>query len=196
MRPTMKSMKYWAIPQEVARNQELHPSTREVTLTHVDDKGQAVMVNVGHKEQSRRSATASARVLLGERVYGLVTANMITKGNVQEVARLAGIMAAKQTSNLIPLCHNIPLSVVDVDFCMDSREWSMVVKARAETTAQTGVEMEAMVAATIASLTVYDMVKGVDKSVYISDVQLDEKSGGKSGTYKRSAAIVPETSHN
>ena len=150
-------------------------------LSHYDAAGQARMVDVSTKQPSLRSATASAFIELSPTVLAALPAN--PKGNPLEVARFAGIQAAKRTSELIPMCHPLPLTHVDVqaEIVADG----VRILATAATTAQTGVEMEALTAASVAALTVYDMTKALDKSIVIRSVQLEEKSGGKSGHYDR-----------
>jgi cyclic pyranopterin phosphate synthase len=150
-------------------------------LSHYDDAGRAHMVDVNAKDATRREAVAEAFVELNEAVLGALPQN--PKGNPLEVARFAGIQAAKQTAALIPMCHPLPLSFVDVDASVV--DGGVRVRATAATTAQTGVEMEAMVAASIAALTIYDMTKALDKGIRIREVMLVSKSGGKSGEYKR-----------
>jgi cyclic pyranopterin monophosphate synthase len=150
-------------------------------LSHYDDTGRAHMVDVSAKEVTRREAVAEAFVELNETVLAALPRN--PKGNPLEVARFAGIQAAKQTAALIPMCHPLPLSFVDVEASVVNG--GVRVRATAATTAQTGVEMEAMVAASIAALTIYDMTKALDKGIRIREVALVSKSGGKSGEYKR-----------
>ena len=153
-------------------------------LTHFDPAGQARMVDVGDKAETARSATARGLVQLSPEAYRAVAEGKIGKGDVLGVARLAGIMGAKRTPDLIPLCHPLPLSAVALDFELLDAERAVAITATCKTTGRTGVEMEAMTAVAIAALTVYDMVKAVDKGVAIRDIRLVEKSGGKSGTYK------------
>jgi cyclic pyranopterin phosphate synthase len=150
-------------------------------LSHYDESGAARMVDVSNKPPSVRKAQAKAFVAMSATVIGALTTN--PKGDPFETARLAGIMAAKKTSELIPLCHPLPLSHVDVNLrqCENGIAISSIVK----TTGETGVEMEAMVAASVAALTVYDMCKALDKGIEIREVVLELKSGGKSGTYVR-----------
>ena len=150
-------------------------------LSHYDAAGQAHMVDVSAKQATKRTATASAFVELSAAVLAALPAN--PKGNPLEVARIAGIQAAKRTSELIPMCHPLPLSHVEVDVAVVAD--GVRINATATTTGQTGVEMEALTAATIAALTVYDMTKALDKSIVIRSIQLEAKSGGKSGDYKR-----------
>jgi len=150
-------------------------------LSHYDETGQAHMVDVSQKTDTRREATASAFVELSAAVLAALPSN--PKGNPLEVARFAGIQAAKQTSNLIPMCHPLALTFVDVQAAI--APGGVQIQATAATTAGTGVEMEAMVAASVAALTVYDMTKALDKSIRIREVVLLRKSGGKSGDYHR-----------
>jgi len=150
-------------------------------LSHYDKAGRARMVDVSAKSPTRREAEASAFVALSPKVLAALPEN--PKGDPLEVARFAGIAAAKKTSDLIPMCHNVPLSHIDVT--MELCENGVRIAARATTTAATGVEMEALVAATIAALTVYDMCKALDKGIEIREVVLQKKSGGKSGEYRR-----------
>jgi cyclic pyranopterin phosphate synthase len=150
-------------------------------LSHFDEAGQAHMVDVSAKAETRREAVASAFVELNEAVLAALPKN--PKGNPLEVARFAGIQAAKRTSELIPMCHPLPLSFVDVE--ADVVDGGVKIRATAATVAGTGVEMEAMTAAAVAALTVYDMTKALDKGIRIREVVLESKSGGKSGEYKR-----------
>src|SRR5271154_4691565 len=150
-------------------------------LSHYDEAGQACMVDVSAKAATRREATATAFVELSDAVLEALPQN--PKGNPLEVARFAGIQAAKQTSNLIPMCHPLALSFVDVQ--LQVVEGGVAIEATAATVAGTGVEMEAMVAASVAALTVYDMTKALDKGTRIREVMLLRKSGGKSGEYRR-----------
>jgi len=151
------------------------------TLSHYDESGQACMVDVSGKQATRREAVAAAFVELSEAVLAALPQN--PKGNPLEVARFAGIQGAKQTSNLIPMCHPLALSFVDVR--AQVVEGGVAIEATAATVAGTGVEMEAMVAASIAALTVYDMTKSLDKAIRIREGMLVRKSGGKSGEYRR-----------
>ncbi len=150
-------------------------------LTHFDDAGSASMVDVGAKPATRRSATASAFVRIAPAVLEKLPRN--PKGNPLEIARIAGIQAAKKTAELIPLCHPLPLTHADVT--AEVQADGVAITATATTVAPTGVEMEAMSAAAVAALTVYDMCKALDKSIEIRDILLLEKTGGKSGTYRR-----------
>ena len=150
-------------------------------LSHFDSSGQASMVDVSAKQASRRTATASAFVELSAAVLAALPAN--PKGNPLEVARFAGIQAAKRTADLIPMCH--PLSLTHVDVQADVVDGGVRIVATVATVGPTGVEMEALTAASVAALTVYDMTKALDKSIVIRQIQLDTKSGGKSGDFSR-----------
>ena len=150
-------------------------------LSHYDDSGRARMVDVSAKNRTARQAEASAFVAMSSEVMRSLASN--PKGDPLETARLAGIMAAKKTAELIPLCHPLPLSHVDVE--LRECENGIAISSRVRTTAETGVEMEALVAASVAALTVYDMCKGLDKGIEIREVVLQRKSGGKSGDYIR-----------
>jgi cyclic pyranopterin monophosphate synthase len=150
-------------------------------LSHYDRAGRARMVDVSGKSPSRREAAASAFVAMKPAVLAALPKN--PKGDSLEVARLAGIMAAKRTADLIPLCHPLPLSLIDVDLRLC--ENGVAITSKVTTTAETGVEMEALVAASVAALTVYDMCKALDKGIEIREIVLDRKSGGKSGEYRR-----------
>ncbi|XAR53950.1 Cyclic pyranopterin phosphate synthase [Bertholletia excelsa] len=172
---------------KVQDSQFVSPKTaeNEDRLTHVGSKGEAQMVDVSPKETSKRIAIASCKVILGRKVFDLVSVNQIAKGDVLSVARIAGISAAKQTSNLIPLCHNINLTHVRVDLTLNPVDCSIQIEGETATTGKTGVEMEAMTAVTIAGLTVYDMCKAASKDIQITDVKLQYKTGGKSGEWSR-----------
>ena len=152
-------------------------------LTHLDEQGHARMVDTSDKEVSARRAVASARVLMSAATVMAIRQHQTPKGDPLETARLAGIVGAKRTSDLIPLCHPLPLTHVDVQ--AELRDDGVYLEATASTRAQTGVEMEALTAVSIAALTVYDMCKALDKSMTITDVRLEEKTGGKSGDYRR-----------
>jgi cyclic pyranopterin phosphate synthase len=152
-------------------------------LSHYDSSGRASMVDVSEKKATKREAEASALVIMSKAVLKALPQN--PKGDPLEVARIAGIQAAKRTSELIPMCHPLPLSHVDVDIRLC--ENGVAITSRVTTTAETGVEMEALVAASVAALTVYDMCKALDKGIEIREVVLQKKSGGKSGDYRRAA---------
>ena len=150
-------------------------------LSHYDRAGRARMVDVSGKPATRREAEASALVAIKPEVLAALPQN--PKGDPLEVARIAGIMAAKRTAELIPMCHPLPLALVDVDLRLC--ENGVAITSKVATTAETGVEMEALVAASVAALTIYDMCKGADKSIEIREIVLQRKSGGKSGEYRR-----------
>jgi cyclic pyranopterin monophosphate synthase len=154
-------------------------------LTHLDEDGRARMVDVGAKPETARRAVARATVRMTPATARLVEAGDAPKGDVLGTARLAGIMAAKRTGELIPLCHPIGLDAVDVVASVDAEAGEVVLDATAAVTARTGVEMEAMTAAAVAALTVYDMVKGVERGVEIAQVVLLRKEGGRSGVWER-----------
>ena len=151
-------------------------------LSHYDETGNASMVDVSNKTSTRREAEASAFVQLSAEVLAALPQN--PKGNPLEVARIAGIQAAKRTSELIPLCHPLPLTHLNVSISIS--EGGVSIRATAATTGPTGVEMEALTAASVAALTIYDMCKALDKSIVIRNIQLERKSGGKAGDYQRS----------
>ena len=154
-------------------------------FSHLDKDGSANMVDISEKSITSRSASASCTVFLSSKAFDLVKENQIEKGNVLNIAKIAAISASKKTYDLIPLCHQIPLSKVDVDFSLNEKNKTIQIQSRAFTDWKTGVEMEALTAVSIASLTIYDMCKSVDKSIKITDIQLDKKTGGKSGIYIR-----------
>lgn len=154
-------------------------------LTHFNTDGDAHMVDVGDKAETRRVAVAEGRIRMRPETLALVTEGGHKKGDVLAVARVAGIMAAKRTADLIPLCHPLPLSRVEIDLLPDENESTIRCRVTAETVARTGVEMEALTAVQITLLTVYDMCKAVDRGMTIEAVRLVEKRGGKSGTWKR-----------
>lgn len=154
-------------------------------LTHIDERGKARMVDVGAKGSTEREAVAMGRVLMKKETLDLILANEVKKGDVLGVARVAGIMAAKKTAELIPLCHPINITSVTVDFTPVADPPAIEITATAKITSQTGVEMEAMTAVSVAALTVYDMCKAADKGMVLTDIRLMKKTGGKSGTYER-----------
>jgi cyclic pyranopterin phosphate synthase len=154
-----------------------------MALTHLNQKGEAHIVDIGDKVVTRRRAVATARLEAQTETLALIMGGELKKGDALAVARIAGIMAAKKTAELIPLCHPIPLTRVEVEITRDAD--TLLVTATAETTAQTGVEMEAMTAASVAALTLYDMAKSHDRAMRILAVQLEQKSGGKSGDFSR-----------
>ncbi len=154
-------------------------------LTHFDGEGRAAMVDVGGKEETQRSATAEGDVLMSAETFALVAAGRMGKGDVLGVARLAGIMAAKRTPDLIPLCHPLALTSIKVDLALDEERHAVKITATCKLSGRTGVEMEALTAVSVAALTVYDMCKAVDRGMEIGAIRLVEKSGGKSGTFRR-----------
>ncbi len=154
-------------------------------FTHFDNQGRAYMVNVGDKAATRRVAVAAGRVLVNRRTFDLIRSGGVKKGDVLTVAQVAGIMGAKRTSELVPMCHPVALSGVDLTLELDEAALSVEITATASCTGQTGVEMEALTAVTAAALTVYDMCKAVQRDIVITDVRLLEKSGGRSGYFKR-----------
>jgi len=153
-------------------------------LTHFNARGEAHMVDVGDKPATRRVAIAGGRITMLPETLALIMDGSHKKGDVLGIARIAGIMAAKKTAELIPLCHPLPLSHIEIELMAEQNHHSISCRVRAETTAQTGVEMEALTAVQISLLTIYDMCKSVDRGMVISTVQLLEKSGGKSGSWK------------
>ena len=152
-------------------------------LSHINDKGEANMVAINNKKESKREAAATGTVILSKKAINEIKKEKISKGNVLNTARIAGIMAAKKTSDLIPLCHPIPVEAIKIDF--DIEDNNINVLAIVSTSSKTGVEMEALMAVNIACLTIYDMVKSIDKHTKINSVKLISKSGGKSGDWKR-----------
>ncbi len=153
------------------------------SFTHFDDQGNARMVDVSDKEVTERSATAQASVFMQPETLQLILSGGVKKGDVLQVARLAGIMAAKRTSDLIPLCHPLGLDAVEVDLACDPERSAVDISATCRIKSRTGVEMEALTAASVAALTVYDMCKAVDRAMRITDLRLTHKAGGKSGEF-------------
>jgi molybdenum cofactor biosynthesis protein MoaC len=156
-------------------------------LTHTDSKGKANMVDVSEKKVTFRTAEAYGEVKVSKEIFKAIKNNSLKKGDVLTVAKIAGIQASKKTSELIPLCHNIFISKVDVDIKLNSKKSLVEIRSFAKTTSQTGIEMEALTAVSVAALTIYDMCKAIDKSMVISEIKLLSKSGGKSGDYKANA---------
>lgn len=154
-------------------------------LSHVDTDGKARMVDVSEKPDTVREAIARGAVLMRPSTLALIQQNAIQKGDVLSVAKIAGIMAAKRTAELIPLCHPLPLTSVDLTFGFDTGGGRIEIESRARVTGKTGVEMEALSAVAVAALTVYDMCKAVDREMAIGDIRLVEKRGGRSGTFRR-----------
>ena len=151
-------------------------------LTHLDESGNIHMVDVTDRAETVREAVARGRVRLAPQTVHLIETNAVSKGNVLEVAKIAGIMAAKQTPQIIPLCHPLPMTHIDISFTIDSAESLIHIEARTRTNYKTGVDVEALTAVTVAALTIYDMCKGVDTTITLEQAYVAEKSGGKSGT--------------
>ena len=158
--------------------------SEEGEFSHIDENGKAVMVDVGAKEETDRTAIAAGLVSMGLEAIEALKKQDLKKGDVLGVARVAGIQAAKKTSELIPLCHPLVIDFVSIDFTLHDSH--VVIEAIAKTSGKTGVEMEAMTACSVAALTIYDMCKAIDKSITIEEIKLVEKTGGKSGDWKRS----------
>ena len=158
-------------------------------LTHADGQGKARMIDVGAKRKTRRRAVARGRVLFNARAFEAVAANRLAKGDALAVARIAGIQAAKRTSEWIPLCHSVPLDRVDVTIRLDADKRCADVTGEAAALWNTGVEMEALVAVHAACLALYDMAKGLDRGIVIERIVLQEKSGGRSGTFRRTSRM-------
>lgn len=155
------------------------------TLTHTNPKGGVQMVDVGHKPDTIRTAVAAGRVVLGEPAFRLVKENKVRKGDVMPTAQIAGVMGAKQTSKLIPLCHDVQLKGVDVELTLNEADFAIDIRAYAKTYGPTGVEMEALTAVSVAALTIYDMCKSASKGITITDIHLLAKTGGQSGDYRK-----------
>jgi cyclic pyranopterin phosphate synthase len=158
------------------------------SLTHINPRGGVQMVDVSTKTDTVRTAVAAGRVLLGEEAFALVAEHKIRKGDVLGTAQIAGIMGAKQTSKLIPLCHDVYVKGVDVEFTLNEDDHAVDIQAYTKTIGPTGVEMEALTAVSIAALTIYDMCKSVSKAIRITDVHLLAKTGGQSGDYRKGQA--------
>ena len=152
-------------------------------LSHLDDEGHVRMVNVSDKDTTLREAVARGRIRISDDALALILAGTISKGNPLEVARIAGILAAKRTADLIPLCHQVPLTHIEIDLQLMDDGYE--IQASVKTTAQTGVEMEALTAVATTALTIYDMVKAVDRTMVIGEIRLIKKSGGKSGVFEQ-----------
>ena len=167
-------------------NENEAQGTNKAKLTHTDSTGRVKMVDVGDKPDTKRTARASGRIRLGKEAYRLVQENKMKKGDVLSVAQIAGIMAAKQTSLLIPLCHAIPLTKIDLMLNLHHNDNSVHITSEITSHGKTGVEMEALTAVTVAALTVYDMCKAVTHDMVICDIRLVSKEGGQRGTYQRS----------
>ena len=154
-------------------------------FTHINNSGEANMVDISDKKASKRVAIASGSVNVSKKTLELIKNDNVEKGDIFSTARIAGIIASKKTHELIPLCHNINIDFIKVDISLDSKMSSINVICESQTTQKTGVEMEALVACSVACLTIYDMIKSRDKKASITNIKLDFKSGGKSGIYKR-----------
>ncbi len=154
-------------------------------LTHMDENGRPKMVDVGNKEDSSRLAVAKASIAMKPETLERIREGRIGKGDVLSVAQTAGILAAKNTSSAIPMCHNIFITGIEMDFELDSEKSAVHISARASTIGKTGIEMESLHAVSIAALTIYDMCKAIDRGMVISDIRLVYKEGGKSGVYSR-----------
>jgi cyclic pyranopterin phosphate synthase len=160
----------------------------EKRFTHFDASGQACMVNVSEKGETSRQATAAGSVSMSRQAYEMVRQGTVKKGDVLGVARIAGIMAAKKVDQLIPLCHPLAITGVDIVFSFNDEQHAITIEATVAMTGRTGVEMEALTAVSVAALTIYDMCKAVDKTMVISNIRLQRKSGGKSGLFVRPSA--------
>jgi len=156
-----------------------------MALTHFDKKGRVKMVDVGEKIVTRRIARAKGLILMSAEAFTAVMTDSVKKGNVLATAKVAGIMAAKNTCTIIPLCHPLPIDHIDIAFLLDENASSIEAEATVKVSGRTGVEMEALHAVSVALLTIYDMVKAIDKTMVIGEIRLEEKSGGRSGKYKR-----------
>lgn len=154
-------------------------------LTHLDSEGKAKMVDVGEKSETTREARAYGRVRMSSEAYKQVRSGYGPKGDIFTVAKIAGIMGGKKTSDLIPLCHPLPINVIDVEYVFKDEECTIEIRSAAKTKALTGVEMEAMTTVMITALTIYDMCKAIDKGIELGPFYLLEKTGGKSGTFRR-----------
>jgi len=161
-------------------------------LTHINQKGDAQLVDITDKAITHRKAIAEGTIQLNKDTLKLIQANLIKKGDVLNTAKIAGIQAAKKTWELIPLCHSINLTKIDIKFNINKKNNTIVCQSSCECFAQTGLEMEALTAVSITLLTIYDMVKAVDRTMVISNIHLVEKSGGRSGLYKREVKVKPK----
>lgn len=157
-------------------------------FTHLNEQGRAKMVDVSQKDVTKRTATAHSSITVNHEIYHQIVNNTASKGNVLNTAQIAGIMAAKNTADIIPMCHPLPLTGINIhfDWLTDNDQYILNIEATVKTTGKTGVEMEALTAASVTALTIYDMTKAVDKGMIIGETYLESKSGGKSGDYKRS----------
>jgi cyclic pyranopterin phosphate synthase len=155
-------------------------------FTHLDEHGKAKMVDVGGKEETTRTAYATGKIILPTKILEAILDNSVPKGDVFSVARVAGIMAAKKTSSLIPMCHPLMINSCSVDFVIDKENSVIEAICTVKVDGKTGVEMEALTGVSVALLTIYDMCKGIDKGMIMTDILLEKKTGGKSGVYERS----------
>lgn len=183
----MRKVRFWSVDAVSIRANNAGMFVRDYSsdLSHVDTDGKASMVDVGKKKETRRSALASASIRIGRETFELVKANQMKKGDVLTVSQLAGIMGAKQTSSLIPLCHPLLIDKVGVELKLNEDCCSVDILCEVNVCGKTGVEMEALTGASVAALTVYDMCKAVTKDMVIGEVKLVKKSGGKSGDFDR-----------
>jgi cyclic pyranopterin monophosphate synthase len=156
-----------------------------MALTHLDKKGRVAMVDVGEKTVTRRVAKATGKIQMSPEAFQAVTTDSVKKGNVLATAKIAGIMAAKNTCSSIPLCHPLPIDHIAIEFHPDKSTSAITAESTVKVTGRTGVEMEALHAVSVALLTIYDMVKAMDKTMVLGEIRLEEKSGGRSGQYKR-----------
>jgi len=170
------------------RNDEIMINTQN-KLSHLDNEGQVRMVDISQKEISTRRAVASATISMTSNTLQMILDQKITKGNVFETARIAGIMAAKKTSDFIPMCHPLNLSHIQIDFWVDYDQNSIHIKGIVSVDGKTGVEMEALTAVSVSALTIYDMCKSMDREMMISQIILEHKSGGKSGVFDRTKSV-------
>jgi cyclic pyranopterin phosphate synthase len=154
-------------------------------MTHIDEEGRAIMVDVSAKDDTRRIAIASGKIIMNKEAFDALTGGTVPKGDVVAAARIAGIMAAKQTASLIPLCHTLLLTSAQVDFSLIPEEYAVEARCTVESTGKTGVEMEALTGVSIALLTIYDFCKAIDRSMHLEDIHLALKDGGKSGRYEQ-----------
>lgn len=180
---TIEEQRYHhSITEKDSHNMINQPSHEQPQLTHLDESGNIHMVDVTERPQTTREAVAKARVRMLPHTVELIEHNQVSKGSVIEVAKIAGIMAAKQTPQLIPLCHPIPMTHIDLQFTLDATQGLISIEGRTRTTYKTGVDVEALTAVTVAALTIYDMCKGVDTTITFEQAYIALKSGGKSGT--------------
>ncbi len=173
------------VDSQEGKPQDSSDKPQERGLTHFGEQGRARMVDVSEKKETLREAVAKARVFMKAETLALIKEGKVKKGDVLAVAQIAGIMAAKKTWDLIPMCHPLPITRIDMNFYIDDQKNSIEIEAIVRTKAATGVEMEALTAVSVAGLTIYDMCKAVDRGITITDIRLIKKSGGKSGEFVR-----------